>query len=244
LIEVIILLIGLISGVAINYIADVFPENLKIKHPVCLKCKTNISIFDYLFLKKCLVCNSYRSIRSYLLVVLSPLISIGLFLRAPDRLGYAVSFLVFFYLLLVSIIDLEHRLVLLPLTGIGGLIFFGVGVHLHGWIDTVLGGVAGFIIMYGFYGLGILFSKWISYLRGNSHSEPGMGKGDVSVSLILGFLLGWPGITAGIFLGVIIAGLASAIVLVTSLITKTYRPNIGIPYVPFLALSCLLLLFR
>jgi leader peptidase (prepilin peptidase)/N-methyltransferase len=104
--------------------------------------------------------------------------------------------------------------------------------------------LAGFAIMLALYYLGILFARLLSRLRKQEYSDPGLGFGDVTLAGVLGLLLGWPGITAGLILGILLAGLVSAIYLVVLLITHRYTVSSSIPYAPFLVVGSAILLFR
>lgn len=239
-----VIILGYFTGSLINYLSDVLPDDLQLIRPTCKNCHSPFPLIGYLLYVKCNVCQANRHFRSLSIVILVPVASALIYIFAPERLGFLISFGIFSYLLLISVIDIEHHLVLSSLTGVGLLLFLGIGVNLHGFTWTLVGGIGGFGIMYLLYGLGVLFSRWINKIRGITDSEPGMGKGDVSISGVIGLLLGWPGITAGLLLGIIIGGGISALVLALSLIKKIYHPNIGIPYVPFLAISTFILIFR
>jgi len=118
-----------------------------------------------------------------------------------------------------------------------------IGIILHGFQRTILGGIAGFVIMLSLYYLG----KWLIRLRmkaKNSYSiEEALGFGDVNFSGVLGLLLGWPGIIAGLIITILAAGIVSFIYLCIMLSTKRYHTNLAIPYGPFLALSAVILLY-
>jgi leader peptidase (prepilin peptidase)/N-methyltransferase len=90
---------------------------------------------------------------------------------------------------------------------------------------------------------GILFTRILSRKRGEPMDEVALGFGDVILSLILGLLLGWPGITAGLFFAVLAGGLGSGIYLLVNKLTKGYENFTAIPYAPFLLLGAVLLIF-
>ena len=73
------------------------------------------------------------------------------------------------------------------------------------------------------------------YQKSSSH--------DVILGGILGLILGWPGIVAGLVLGILIAGLVSFLYLVGMALIRRYQAFTAIPYGPFLVASALLLLF-
>ena len=52
------------------------------------------------------------------------------------------------YFGVVTVIDLEQRLILHPVSLVGAVIGLVVGFWLHGWVDTLAGGAAGFLMMF------------------------------------------------------------------------------------------------
>jgi leader peptidase (prepilin peptidase)/N-methyltransferase len=73
--------------------------------------------------------------------------------------------------------------------------------------------------------------------------EVALGFGDVNFAGILGLLLGWPGISAGLLFTVLAGGLISLLIILGMLITKKYKAFTAIPYAPFLILSAFYLLY-
>ena len=118
------------------------------------------------------------------------------------------------------------------------------GIALHGFWSSLIGGGAGFLIMYGLYLLGTLFTKAVLASRGESTDEIALGFGDVNLSGVLGLILGWPGITAGLLLAILLGGFTSLIIIIVTKIQKRFSPFTAIPYAPFLILGTLFLIFR
>ena len=144
---------------------------------------------------------------------------------------------------MVFIIDLEYRLVLHPVSIFGAISFIIIGVYINGWLETLLGGAIGFGMMYLLYLFGILFSRWMAKRRGEDIDEVALGFGDVSLSAVLGLLLGWPRIGVNLFFAILIGGVFSAIFIVIHLFQKQYKAFTPIPYAPFLILSAIGLLY-
>jgi hypothetical protein len=65
----------------------------------------------------------------------------------------------------------------------------------------------------------------------------------VNISGILGLLLGWPAISAGLLFAVFAGGLVSLVIVVGLLISKKYKAFTAVPYAPFLILSAVYLLY-
>lgn len=85
--------------------------------------------------------------------------------------------------------------------------------------------------------------RWLSHRRGDITDDEAIGFGDVNLSGVIGLMLGWPGIMAGLFLTIIIAGIVSLIYLVLQLVTRRYQAFMAIPYGPFLVASAVILLY-
>ena len=166
-----------------------------------------------------------------------------MWLAPPDHLGYGLGMLLWIFFGLVAVIDLEHRLILHPISLVGAVLGLAVGIYLHGLKATLIGGAAGFGIMYSLYGLGILFMKLSSRMRGRPVEEDALGYGDVNLSGVLGLMLGWPGIVAGLVLAILLGGAVSSLYLLVTVVTRRYRAFTAIPYGPFLIAAAIALLF-
>jgi leader peptidase (prepilin peptidase)/N-methyltransferase len=127
---------------------------------------------------------------------------------------------------------------------LGAVLGLATGVWLHGWISTLIGGLFGFGVMLVFYWLGILYVRIVARKRGQTIEEgDAFGFGDVNLSGVIGLVLGWPGIVAGLVIAVLFSGAFMIVFLVIMLVTRRLRPNMALPYGPFLAASALFLLF-
>ena len=164
--------------------------------------------------------------------------------NAPSDMGYFLGLVLLAYLGLVTVIDLEHRLILHPVSLAGVVLGFGIGTWLHGLKATLVGGTAGFFAMLALYYFGILFVRLSARLRGQFLDETeGIGFGDVNLSGIVGLLLGWPGILAGMLLAILIGGAISLLYLLLMVTFRRYRSSLALPYAPFLTISAMILLY-
>jgi prepilin signal peptidase PulO-like enzyme (type II secretory pathway) len=236
---------GFFAGILINYCCDILPITRRLTVPVCLHCQARMPWRDYWLLKDCTNCQHYRAKkRSILVLLLATIISLLVWLYPSPRFSYWIALPLLTYFAIVTVIDIEHRVVLYQTTIAGALICGAVGIYLHGILVSLEGGIAGFLFMLVLYYAGVGYIHFVIKKRGGSDEDVALGFGDVSLSGVQGLLLGWPGITAGLFFAIIFAGLFSTVLLVTSLIRKSYSPSLAIPYVPFLILGAVFLLFR
>jgi prepilin signal peptidase PulO-like enzyme (type II secretory pathway) len=236
-------LLGWLAGSLINYLSDVLPETRRFSPAACPACQVPASVVDYLLLRACKSCGMRRSIRAWV-VQLVMVAALGwMWFYPPARLGFWAGAALLTFFGVVVVIDIEHRLILHPVSLVGAALGAGIGIWLHGWQSTLIGGAAGFGIMLALYGFGFLFAKGLGRLRGETVDEDALGFGDVNLSGVLGLLLGWPGITAGLIFAILLGGAGSLFVLVYMIATKQYKTFQAIPYGPFLVASAVVVLF-
>jgi leader peptidase (prepilin peptidase)/N-methyltransferase len=245
------IILGVIAALVVNYLADVLPVTLRLSKPSCLNpdCQTPYQWSDYLTLRKCPACSKPRSTRTYFIFLLCIITSLYLWIGRPAvKLGYFLNLLVLVYLFVVAVIDLENRLILQPLS-ISGVILAGLtGILQHGWLATLLGGIAGFAIMGFFYLIGKLFTRMRARRLGQDprDAEEALGSGDVTLAIILGLFLGWPLIWFGLVLGVLFAGFISLVIILVLVISRKYKQQalmVFIPFGPAFVLSTILLVY-
>ena len=232
-------------GVLINYLSDVLPEKRKLVVPFCSKCKAGFPLHNYfIWPRKCSNCLTIRSWRTWFIEVLVILSSIWLWNHPVEELDYLLSILLLSYLLIVTVIDIENRLILHVVSLFGAFLGFWVGTLLHGLVPTLIGGIAGFGMMLLFYLLGFLFLKLTRKNRNiKTDEEEALGFGDVNLGGIIGLILGWPGVVMGIVLAIFLAGGVSLAFLLYMVVKRRYKPDLAIPYGPFLTISVILLLY-
>jgi prepilin signal peptidase PulO-like enzyme (type II secretory pathway) len=232
------LLCGWTIGVIINYLSDTLPVYRRITFPDCNYCKSRISLFDYYFGNKCKNCNRPRITRFWIVNVLVSMVMIyELIFSIGNSEKLLSETIIFSLLILITIIDIEHHLVLNMISLVGVVIFGIIGVISHGWLGTLIGGVTGFGVMFILFIIGKLYSQYISRKRG-IEVEDGIGFGDVSLSAVCGLLLGWPGIIGGLFLSIILGGVWSLGMILSSKIRKEENPLLKyIAYAPFITIA-------
>jgi len=241
---ILIALLGWLMGVVVNYLADVLPYKRRISHPFCQKCNTDQPIWQYLIWpRKCVSCGFRRNIRTWIVEILSIIITVWLWYFPPEPLGFWIGLLLLGYFAVVVIIDLEYRLIMHPVSIFGALIGLLIGIWLNGFQLTLLGGAAGFGVMFFFYLGGILFAKVMARLKGQDIDEEALGFGDVNLSGVLGLLLGWPVIFAGLFLAILSGAIVSLLYMAGMVIFRRYRTFVAIPYGPFLIAGAVFLLY-
>lgn len=245
--QIIPIILGLVGGYLVNYLADVLPEDLKLAAPTCKNptCQVELHLKIYLFFRRCPECNKPSSLRNFIVLIGSIAFTLYIWISPPIGLGFWFGFVIFVYLFLVALIDLETRLVLRPLSLVGLVLCLLAGLTMRSWQETLLGAAAGFGIMFFFYLLGMLFSRIRNKRLGTAgDGEEALGSGDVTLATILGLLLGWPLIWFNLLIGILLAGAFSLVLILGLFITKKYRSMmVFIAYGPFFIVSAFFMLY-
>jgi prepilin signal peptidase PulO-like enzyme (type II secretory pathway) len=241
---ILVIFLGWLAGAVINYIADVLPYKRRLSRPFCHKCEEPQPVVNYLFFpRRCSNCQQRRKPRTWIVEIFMVVSAIWLWYQTDLVMGFWLSLILLVYFGVVVVIDLEHHLIMHPTSAAGGILGLLIGIQLHGLRDTLLGGLAGFAAMLGLYMLGVLFSRFIVRRSQSGFNEEAMGFGDVILGGILGLILGWPAIIAGLFFAIIFAGIISLIYLVVTFFARKYRAFTFIPYGPFMIAGAGALLF-
>jgi len=237
---------GLAFGWIANYLADVLPLTRRLSRPTCLHCEAPFHWQDYLLLRRCRTCGKTRRARAWIVPLLLTVITVYTWFSPPHKIGYAFGSILILYFTTVFLIDLEHRLILHPTSIAGALLGLCAGLLRSGWRDTLIGGLAGFAIMFAVYLFGILFTRWRARRLQIDDDEEAFGQGDVILGTILGLALGWPLIWFGMLVAVLLGGAVSILVMLVRLLSGRFRETawmVFIPYGPFMIVSSFLLIY-
>jgi prepilin signal peptidase PulO-like enzyme (type II secretory pathway) len=237
------LILGWGCGLLVNYLSDILPLARKLTAPVCLNCSTPFSWGDYLLFKTCHSCGHKRSLRTWIVQAFFVIAIIWIAVSPPFLPGFWLGALLLTYFGLVAVIDLEYKAILLPTTYFGVLLGLVGGIVIHGVVDTLVGGAAGLLIMFGLYKFGEVFVKVLGKIRHQEIDEVALGEGDVYLMGVLGLMVGWPYVIGGLVFSMLAAGLVSGLIVVVSLILRKYQALVAIPYAPFLLFGAWVMLF-
>lgn len=234
------ILFGLCLGSFLNVCIYRLPLKRSIVYPSssCPQCGEKIRFYDniplvsYIILRgKCRNCRSSISLRYPVVEAVSGLISAALFMRLGVSPQYFLFLLFAASLVLISFIDLHHKIIpdIISLPGI--LVGLGVSVLKLtpvSWLDSLIGiiGGGGFL-----YLVAVLFEVLAR--------REGMGGGDIKLLAMLGAWMGWKALPFIILISSITGTLIGAL----SLIAARKGLRTKIPFGPFLALGALIYLF-
>jgi leader peptidase (prepilin peptidase)/N-methyltransferase len=239
-----IVILGWLVGGAVNYLSDFLPVDRKPVLPYCLTCRKPEGVFSYLVKPtRCDNCGHSRGLRTYFIYIAYTVLVFLLWRYPNPDFGLILSVLVCMYFGMVIVVDFEHRLILHPVSLAGAVIGLWLGITQHGVVATLIGGVAGFLMMLLLYQGGRLFIRLLVKWRNYAEVDEALGFGDVILAGVIGLMLGWPGIVVGLVLAILLAGIVSLLYLLILFIAHRYRSDVTIAYGPYLVASAFLLLF-
>jgi len=203
--------------------------NLMVPHSSCPKCKAsikpwqNIPVISYLWLKgKCANCKTHISARYPIVEAATGLLGLFVALQFGATLQTATLLLFTYFLVALTLIDLDEYLLpdslTLPLIWIA--LFansFGVFTSLE---SAVYGALAGYLSLWSIFWLFKLVT-----------GKEGMGYGDFKLLAAIGALLGWQALPMVILL----SSAVGAVVGIAMIIILGRDKNIPIPFGPYLA---------
>jgi len=219
---------GLIIGSFLNVCIWRLPREESIIRPGshCPACSTALGIRDlvpvlsWLFLRgKCRACGEKISPRYPVVELLSGGLFLVTYLHYGVTPGLLAGLVFSGFMVAITFIDLDHQIILDGMLAL--LAVCGLGLQL--WTGAV--GIVNMLIGAGAGG-GLLLLLAIL-------SRGGMGGGDVKFAAALGFWLGWPGTLLGLFIGFVLGGVISLLLLASGLRGR----KDFIPFGPFIAIG-------
>lgn len=228
-----IIVLGVVIGSFLNVCIYRIPKDESIAFPPshCTNCRHNLSPLDlipvisYIFLGgKCRYCGEKISLRYPIIEVVNSALYLLIYLKFGLTIITLKYCILASVLIVIGMIDYDTQFVFTKTTvfgGIAGIIFIIIQwiVYSNGTFDLILGGLIGFAII----GLIVFLTK-------------GMGEGDIEIAVVCGLFLGSKGILLGLFLAIVIGGIAGIIILAL----KLKKAKEKIAFGPFVAIGCLI----
>ena len=239
LIEMFIFLMGLCIGSFLNVCIYRLPESKSIVHPrsMCPNCDTlipfydNIPLFSYLWLKgQCRRCKVKISMRYPMVELLGGLVALGTYLRFGLTIETLIYYVFIAALLVVTFIDLDHRIIPDVITLPGIPICFAASFALPDitYKDALLGILVG--------GGSLFLVAWVYTIL---TKKEGMGGGDIKLLAMMGAIVGWQGVLFTIFVASLVGTLAGLAVMLQS--HKGLK--LAVPFGPFLSIGSITYIF-
>lgn len=209
---------------------------------MCPRCKAmihwydNVPIFSYVILRgKCRKCGARISPRYLIVELLTTLLSVATFVYFRDMAHYFAYFLFLVVpLVVVSFIDLEHRIIpdVISLPGVLAGLLTRLAFAKGNWTEVGIDSLIGIVVGVGFLCI-------VGYGYEIIKKQEGLGGGDVKLAGMLGAFFGWKAI---IFILLMSSLLGSVVGLIFVIIMKRDL-KYAIPYGPFMSMAALIYLF-
>ena len=239
LIELFIFIFGLCIGSFLNVCIYRLPISKSIVKPrsMCFNCGSSIAAYDniplisYLWLKgHCRHCQTKISLRYPMVEFLSGLIALGTYLKFGLNIEALIYYLFSTALVVVTFIDLDHRIIpdIITLPGIPICFLASFALPSIRYLDSLLG-----ILVGG----GSLFL--VAWTYSMITKKEGMGGGDIKLLAMMGAIIGWKGVLFTIFVASLVGTLAGFAVILKS--RKGLK--LAVPFGPFLSIGCMTYIF-
>ncbi len=241
-----IFIFGLCLGSFANVLIYRLPRNLSIFRPgsFCPKCKTpikwynNIPIISFIFLSgRCKYCGEKISIQYPVVEILTAVLLVLLWNNSTEKLNFIIYSIFVFYLVVISGIDFEHKII----PDVLSISLTIIGIILSPF-NSYLSEKPNTRILYSIFGLvsGIVIFFLISYFGKKLFKKEALGEGDIKLSAGLGAFLGPYKLISSLFIGSL-AGTLVSLILIYVLKKTTWSEYL--PFGPFLSFGAIIVLF-
>jgi leader peptidase (prepilin peptidase) / N-methyltransferase len=235
----VLIILGLVLGSFFNVCIYRLPRNESLvwpgSHcPLCrhpLAPRDNIPLVSFLLLRgACRYCHAPIAYRYPLVELLTALLLALLGWKFGLSWILLQNAILACALLVVSFIDLDHRIIPdeISYPGMAVGLLLSIGLGFPGWKSSLTGLLLGGGVLYLLAGGYELATK-----------KEGLGGGDIKLLAMIGAFLGWKGVLVTIFMGSLIGTLVGLLLMLVWKKGRTY----AIPFGPFLSLGALIHLF-
>ena len=209
----------------------VFPASRCTKCGSAIRPFDNVPVFSYLILGgRCRSCKTRISTLYPAVELINALLTLFLFIKLGFSLTFVFLLVFCSALVVITFIDLEHRIIpdVISLPGI--IIGFVSSFFLPwlGWQNSLIGIIAG--------GGSLLLVAYVYQLL---TKKEGMGGGDIKLLAMMGAFLGWLAIPFIIFA----SSLVGSVIGITLMLVQKKDSKLAIPFGPFLAFGAILYVF-
>jgi leader peptidase (prepilin peptidase)/N-methyltransferase len=237
--EILIFAAGTVVGSFLNVCIVRIPQGISIIYPSsrCPSCGSairfydNIPIVGYLLLRaRCRDCGANISLRYPVVEALTGAVLLALFWKFGWGMKLFAAFAFAAALIVVTFIDLDHKIIPDVITLPGIPLFAVAGIFVMDL--TVWESLAGIAA-----GAGSLYL--IAFLYRLLAKREGMGMGDVKLLAMLGAFLGWKSLIFILFISSLLGSIAGGLVILAGGGNLKY----AVPYGPFLSAAAMAYLF-
>ena len=197
-------------------------------------------------LRACRSCGRRRSLRTWLTLILAVAAFVFFWLFPSKLFGFWLGAFILIYFGIITVIDLEHRLILHPTSLVGAVLGLITGTYIYytkleysllGSLgQSLLGGLIGFGVMFLLYQVGALVNRYrarrMQAAGQADDEEEALGGGDVYLLGVLGLMTGTNVVTVLVY-GVLLGGLASLVMIAALLLRRTYASDALMTFIPY-----------
>lgn len=236
----IIFLFGLCIGSFLNVCIYRLPASKSIVDPsrsVCPSCNQqiryydNIPIFSYLWLKgRCRHCSTRIPIRYAVVELMTGGVAVAVLLGFGLTLEGLIYFVFISALIVITFIDIDHKIIPDVITLPGILIGLAASFVLPtvDFKDAIVGLLVG--------GGSLWLVAWVYYVLTR---KDGMGGGDIKLLAMMGTIIGLKGVIFTIFMSSAVGTLVG----ITLMIIKGKNMKFAVPFGPFLSIGAITYIF-
>ena len=236
----IIFLFGLCIGSFLNVCIYRLPASKTITDPprsICPSCNRqiryydNIPILSYLWLKgRCRHCGTRIPFRYVVVELMTGVVAVGILFHFGLTLEGLIYFVFISSLIIMTFIDIDHRIIpdVITLPGILIGLIASLALPTVGFKDAVIGLLVG--------GGSLWLVAWVYYLLTR---KDGMGGGDIKLLAMMGTIVGLKGVIFTIF----VSSAVGTLVGVTLMIIKGKDMKFAVPFGPFLSIGAITYIF-
>lgn len=251
-------ILGLLIGILINILADDLPHR---RYPSLPKypdasprpLRAWLGVTAFLFNARASLNGAKLSWRYPLTELTTSILLIWLYLLKLNDPNVSDLQLIFWFLyvailVLITVIDIEHRLILFVVIIPTALLVIVEAILTPIYPPTIqgalLGGFVGFIVFFLFYMGGYLFIYISGQMRGKQITTVAFGYGDVMLITVSGLMVGIQSIVLVIFLTIFLGALGAVVYLIgQAILGRRHQWFTALPYGPYIVTATLLVLF-
>lgn len=167
-------------------------------------------------------------------------------LNWPDHERRFVWMIYLTILMLVTVIDLEHRIIITPVILVACIIAFIVALVApesdRDFIDYIAGGGLGLGIFAVMYWGGGIFSGVVASARGEELDEVAFGLGDVYVATMCGLMIGWQAFIFAAIITVFLGALGGVLFLIIQAVRGGYDAFTPLPYGQYIIIGTVIMM--
>lgn len=236
----IIFLFGLCIGSFLNVCIYRLPASKTITDPprsICPSCNRqiryydNIPILSYLWLKgRCRHCGTRIPFRYVVVELMTGVVAVGILFHFGLTLEGLIYFVFISSLIIMTFIDIDHRIIpdVITLPGILIGLIASLALPTVGFKNAIIGMLVG--------GGSLWLVAWVYYLLTR---KDGMGGGDIKLLAMMGTIVGLKGVIFTIF----VSSAVGTVVGVTLMIIKGKDMKFAVPFGPFLSIGAITYIF-